>query len=168
MGGLAPFPTSTMSTSAFGYTPSSTPLLRTKRNFKSLKLPDDPIIPPPLAIDPVATRPAPPPGAKKRPPPLGGAAATNDFILDPEVPAESPATGRRSAMHATISRTLAKFDFKQLDLKNDDLRKLADIGHGNGGSVVKVEHIPTGTLMAKKVGRFLHYGIHLLTMSNLA
>ena len=68
-------------------------------------------------------------------------------------------------MHATISRTLAKFDFKQLDLKNDDLRKLADLGQGNGGSVVKVEHVPTGTLMAKKVGRFLHYR-YLLTMLN--
>jgi len=147
-----------------GYTPSSTPL-RTKRNFKSLKLPDDPIVPPPLSIDPVATRPAPAPGAKKRPPPLGGEAATNGFVLDPAIPAESPATGRRSAMHATISRTLAKFDFKQLDLKNDDLRKLADLGQGNGGSVVKVEHVPTGTLMAKKVGRFLHYR-YLLTMLN--
>jgi mitogen-activated protein kinase kinase len=150
-----PFFTSTMSTSAV-YTPSSTPL-RTKRNFKSLKLPDDPIVPPPLSIDPVASRPAPAPGPKKRPPPLGGEAATNSFILDPAIPAESPATGRRSAMHATISRTLAKFDFKQLDLKNDDLRKLADLGQGNGGSVVKVEHVPTGTLMAKKVGRFLRY-----------
>ena len=143
-----------MSTPALGYTPS--PPLRTKRNFKSLKLPDDPIVPPPLSIDPVATRPAPAPGLKKRPPPLGGEGATNGFVLDSTIPAESPATGRRSAMHATISKTLAKFDFKKLDLKNEDLRKLAELGQGNGGSVVKVEHTPTGTIMAKKVVRVLH------------
>ena len=134
---------------------SSTPLRLKKRNLKALKLCVDPIVPPPLSLDPVATQPVPAPGAKKRPPPLGGEATTNGFVLDPAIPAESPETGRRSAMHATISRTLAKFDSKQLDLKNDDLRKLADLGHGNGGSVVKVEHVPTGTLMAKKVGRFL-------------
>ena len=136
---------------------SSTPLRRKKRDFRALKLFVDPIVPPPLSLDPVATQPVPAPGAKKRPPPLGGEAATNGFVLDPAIPAESPETGCHSAMHVTISRTLAKFDFKQLDLKNDDLRELADLGHGNGGSVVKVEHVPTGTLMAKKVGWFLYY-----------
>ncbi|KAF9555200.1 kinase, partial [Agrocybe pediades] len=63
-------------------------------------------------------------------------------------------TGRRSALHATITNTLAKLDLKatpKLDIKNEDLRKLADLGQGNGGSVVKVEHEPTGTIMAKKI-----------------
>jgi len=139
-----------MSIPTLGYTPSSTPL-RTKRNFKSLVLSDSPD-PPPPSIDLFPTRPAPVPGPKKRPPPLVDGGGVNGFVLDPTIPAESPATGRRSAMHATISKTLAKFDVKKFDLKNEDLRKLADLGHGNGGSVVKVEHIPTGTMMAKKVG----------------
>uniref|UniRef100_A0A8H7XXT6 Protein kinase domain-containing protein n=1 Tax=Psilocybe cubensis TaxID=181762 RepID=A0A8H7XXT6_PSICU len=137
-----------MSVPALGYTPPAVPL-RTKRNFKALVLPDDPIAPPP-----VATRPAPAPMGKRRPPPLGGAEDTNGFVLDPTIPAESPATGRRSAMHATLSKTLARLDLKdapKLDLKNQDLKKLADLGQGNGGSVVKVEHIPTGTIMAKKI-----------------
>ncbi len=61
-------------------------------------------------------------------------------------------------MHATLSKTLAKLDLqskavKKLGLKNEDLKKLADLGQGNGGSVVKVEHIPTRTIMAKKVRR---------------
>jgi len=133
-----------MSIPAPAYTPSSTPL-RTKRNFKALVLPDDPIVPP--VPDPVASRPAPRPGVKKRPPPLGEE--------DSMMPVESPATGRRSAMHATLSSTLAKLDLKaevpKLDLKNSDFRNLAELGQGNGGSVVKVEHIPTGTIMAKKV-----------------
>jgi len=148
-----------MSVPAPGYTPSAP--LRTKRNFKALVLPDDPIAPP--SNDPKATRPAPPPlatralpapGGKRRPPPLGDEGATNGFVLDPGIPVDSPATGRRSAMHATLSK-LAKLDLKKavprLDLKNQDLKKLADLGQGNGGSVEKVEHIPTGTIMAKKI-----------------
>ncbi|PPQ76023.1 hypothetical protein CVT26_005552 [Gymnopilus dilepis] len=136
-----------MSVPGLGYTPPAAPL-RTKRNFKALVLPDDPILPP--SQNPVATRPAPPPGGKRRPPPLGGEAATNGFVLDPTIPMESPATGRRSAM----INSLAKLDLKdkpKLDLKNADLKKLADLGQGNGGSVEKVEHLPTGTIMAKKI-----------------
>jgi mitogen-activated protein kinase kinase len=136
------------------YTPYNTPL-RSKRNFKALglALPDDPI---PSPRDPVASRPAPRPGvAKKRPPPLGEGTNSNGFTLDPTLPPESPVTGRRSAMHKTLSNTLAKLDLKaempKLDLKNSDLRKLAELGQGNGGSVIKVEHIPTGTIMAMKI-----------------
>jgi mitogen-activated protein kinase kinase len=134
-----------MSVPGVGYTPSATPL-RTKRNFKALVLPDDPITPPP----PVATRPAPQPAGKRRPPPLGDDGATNGFVLDPMIPMESPATGRRSAM----IHSLARLDLKampKLDIKNQDLRKLADLGQGNGGSVEKVQHVPTGTIMAKKI-----------------
>jgi len=131
------------------YTPSSTPL-RTKRNFKALVLPDDPIVP-----DPVATRPAPRPGPKKRPPPLEDGTNPNGFLLDPTIRLDSPVTGRRSAMHKTLSNTLAKLDLKaevpKLDLKNSDLKKLSELGQGNGGSVVKVEHIPSGTIMAMKI-----------------
>lgn len=39
-----------------------------------------------------------------------------------------------------------------LDLKGDDLEVLKDLGHGNGGSVSKVRHLATGTVMARKVG----------------
>ena len=140
------------------YTPS-TPL-RTKRNFKALVLPDDPIVP-----DPVASRPAPRPGfgglGKKRPPPLG-----EGTTLDPTLPLDSPATGRRSAMHKTLSNTLAKLDLKaevpKLDLKNSDLKKLSELGQGNGGSVVKVEHMPSGMIMAMKVRT-----LFILSLKNL-
>ena len=40
----------------------------------------------------------------------------------------------------------------RLDLKPEDLEVLKDIGHGNGGSVSKVRHMATGTIMARKVG----------------
>ncbi|EAU87446.1 STE/STE7/MEK1 protein kinase [Coprinopsis cinerea okayama7 len=120
--------------------------LRTKRNFKGLALSAEPPSPPP-------------PGGKKRPPPLGAAMALGGGpaplgglpLLD-DLPGESPATGRHSAMQATLSDKLAKLELKKRikDLKNDDLKKLSDLGQGNGGSVEKVEHLPTGTIMAKK------------------
>jgi mitogen-activated protein kinase kinase len=39
-----------------------------------------------------------------------------------------------------------------LDLKPDDLEIIKDLGAGNGGTVSKVKHIPTNTVMARKVG----------------
>ena len=39
-----------------------------------------------------------------------------------------------------------------LDLKPEDLEIIKDLGAGNGGSVSKVRHIPTNTVMARKVG----------------
>jgi mitogen-activated protein kinase kinase len=39
----------------------------------------------------------------------------------------------------------------KLDLKPDDLEVLKELGSGNGGTVSKVRHILTGTVMARKV-----------------
>ncbi|KAJ3855009.1 kinase-like domain-containing protein [Lentinula lateritia] len=36
-------------------------------------------------------------------------------------------------------------------LQEDDLRNLAELGMGNGGSVMKVQHAPSGVIMAKKI-----------------
>jgi hypothetical protein len=38
----------------------------------------------------------------------------------------------------------------KLDLKREDLEVLKDLGHGNGGTVSKVRHMATGTIMARK------------------
>lgn len=140
------------------YQQSSTPL-RTKRNFKGLQLGSEepPPSPPPPAAAPIAKpapRPLPIPGAqgKKRPPPLGESANPAPFMPPLDLPEESPATGRHSAMQATLSEKLAQLKLQiKLDLKNSDLKKLGDLGQGNGGSVEKVEHVPTGTIMAKKI-----------------
>lgn len=40
-------------------------------------------------------------------------------------------------------------EFK-LDLCEEELKPIAELGHGNGGTVAKVMHIPTSTVMAKK------------------
>ena len=73
-------------------------------------------------------------------------------------PNSAPATGsaatRRNTYHATLSSTLANLDMNteiKFDLRNEDLKDLQELGQGNGGSVKKVEHTPTGTIMAKKV-----------------
>ncbi|KIY53729.1 kinase [Fistulina hepatica ATCC 64428] len=116
--------------------------LRKKRNFKALQLPSAPIDGPDSAGSmrsiggsPIATRVAP----RRR------------DIPEPE----SSRAGSKSALHATLTSTLAnldlKADSKRWDLKNEDLRNLQELGSGNGGSVVKVLHIPTGTIMAKKI-----------------
>ncbi|KAI8817147.1 kinase-like domain-containing protein [Fimicolochytrium jonesii] len=39
----------------------------------------------------------------------------------------------------------------KLDLKREDIEILQELGAGNGGTVHKVRHIPTGTIMAKKI-----------------
>lgn len=146
----------------------ATPIVRKKRNFKALALDvSQPPAPPPA--QPAPTRPA--PGTKKRPPPMTLAAAatktngtnhsvdTDGNLLAVNAPNSAPATGtvssQRMNYHSTLSSTLANLDLnsenKYHDLRNEDLKDMQELGQGNGGSVKKVEHVPTGTIMAKKV-----------------
>ena len=154
-------------------TPVPAPPIRKKRNFKALQL-DVPKTP--ADQKPAPTRLAPPPaaasGGKKRPPPMklaapkvssnGAAAADSDnTVLTVGGPNSAPATGVGSASkpsykyHDTLTTTLANLDLnpekKYHDLRNEDLKDLQELGQGNGGSVKKVEHVPTSTIIAKKV-----------------
>lgn len=145
--------------------------IRKKRNFKGLGLDvSQPPPPPPLApLEPIRVAPA--PGGKKRPPPMtlaapkignNNAAATgvDGTILTVTGPNSAPPTAvtpsaSRSAIHSTLTSTLASLDLnsevRYQDLRNEDLKDLQELGQGNGGSVKKVQHLPTGALMAKKV-----------------
>ncbi|KAH9947602.1 kinase-like domain-containing protein [Amylocystis lapponica] len=144
-------------------TPAST--VRKKRNFKALQLDVTQPTPEP---QPVPTRLAPAPGAaaggKKRPPPMTlkapkiGTSTTNvegGELLTANAPTSAPASANRSTYHTTLSTTLANLDMnsenKYHDLRNEDLKDMQELGQGNGGSVKKVEHVPTGTIMAKKI-----------------
>ncbi|KAF5378461.1 hypothetical protein D9615_007069 [Tricholomella constricta] len=136
----------------------STPL-RTKRNFKSLQLPvADLELTPPDAAVPAPTRLAPagpqPLLNRKRPPPLGDAPSVPGFLspggLDSAI-GSGVGSGRHSALHATLAKMELHAPVEISDLKNADLRNLAELGQGNGGSVMKVEHVPSGTVMAKKI-----------------
>jgi len=130
---------------------------------------------------PVATREAPPPavvsapvgGAKKRPPPMvikapkitnrdvGIESAVEQDTMNTLTVGVTVSNGppsavpvRRNTYHAHLSDALANLDMNsetRIDLKPEDLRDLTELGAGNGGSVKKVEHIPTKTMMAKKV-----------------
>lgn len=147
--------------------------IRKKRNFKALQLVASPPISPVVQEpDPIImpTRQAPPAGGKKRPPPM--------TLKAPKIPVHTPvepqeqeanlltvhngsnsapntaSPSRRNTYHATLSSTLANLDMNsetKYELRNDDFKDLHELGQGNGGSVKKVEHVPTGTFMAKKV-----------------
>ncbi|PIL22513.1 transporter [Ganoderma sinense ZZ0214-1] len=143
-------------------------LVRKKRNFKTLTL-DVSQPPPEPQPEPIRVAPVPAGGGKKRPPPMKLAApkvSTNTASVDPESnlltvngPNSAPPTGtasaHRSTYHTTLSTTLANLELssehKYHDLRNEDLKDLHELGQGNGGSVKKVEHLPTGTIMAKKI-----------------
>ncbi|KAG9315876.1 kinase-like domain-containing protein [Chiua virens] len=141
--------------------------IRKKRNFKALQLDVKPKEP-----EPIPTRAAPvTTGAakgKKRPPPmtlnapkLGQTPATSDAdgnllavgVGPPSAPVSGTASARQNTYHTTLSNTLANLDMNaetRYDLRNEDLKDLQELGQGNGGSVKKVEHAPTKTIMAKK------------------
>ncbi|KAG6885642.1 hypothetical protein C0993_011776 [Termitomyces sp. T159_Od127] len=155
--------------------------IRKKRNFKALQLKPQPTstTPPQPPAEPVAGRAAPtivlPTSApRKRPSPMiikapkvlnsGAVSAieqdTKDNILVvSNGPSSAPNTAsvasiRRTTYHAALSNTLANLDMNaenKFDLRNEDLKDLQELGQGNGGSVKKVEHVPTGTTMAKKI-----------------
>jgi mitogen-activated protein kinase kinase len=152
--------------------------IRSKRNFKSLQLDVSAQPLSPQEPDPVHTTRPPPTtkpaagGAKKRPPPMNlkpkapadpsaGDGALGDGILSiTPGPPTAPASGTTSAgakrmtYHTTLSNKLASLDMGaavKYDLRDEDLKDLNELGQGNGGSVKKVEHVPTHTIMAKKV-----------------
>ncbi|KAF7348216.1 Ste7-like protein [Mycena sanguinolenta] len=155
--------------------------IRKKRNFKALQLATPPELPPtpPPEPEPVAVRQAPvaggAPGGKRRPPPMtlkapklpsntlsaatptdenGQLTVANGVGSAPNT--ASPSINKRNTYHTALSNTLASLDMNsknevKFDLRNEDLKDLQELGQGNGGSVKKVEHIPTGKIMAKKI-----------------
>jgi mitogen-activated protein kinase kinase len=64
------------------------------------------------------------------------------------------ASAQRSTYHSKLTEQIGKLEIgrkSRLDLKMEDLKNVGELGQGNGGTVTKVEHLPTGTIMAKKV-----------------
>ncbi|PWN18849.1 Pkinase-domain-containing protein [Microstroma glucosiphilum] len=58
-----------------------------------------------------------------------------------------------ASYHNTLTEQLKNLELGveyKLDLKNEDLKVLNELGSGNGGTVCKVVHEKTGTVMAKK------------------
>ncbi|KXJ91139.1 kinase-like domain-containing protein [Microdochium bolleyi] len=60
------------------------------------------------------------------------------------------AGGSRAAEEGADAQLEIGIEFN-LDLKQEDLEIVKELGAGNGGTVSKVKHLPTGTTMARKV-----------------
>ncbi|KAG8843895.1 MAP kinase kinase (MEK) [Serendipita sp. 405] len=57
----------------------------------------------------------------------------------------------RSNYQSALTEQLEALSLGKAAMKPEDLREIGELGSGNGGSVKKVTHIPTGTTMAKKI-----------------
>jgi mitogen-activated protein kinase kinase len=58
--------------------------------------------------------------------------------------------GSRGDQNGQTAQLEIGIEYK-LDLKREDLEVMKELGSGNGGTVSKVKHIATGTIMARKV-----------------
>lgn len=77
------------------------------------------------------------------------------------LPAAKPATTQEPKIPRDGDLAVTELDQKlasleigiefKLDLRQEDLKVISELGFGNGGTVSKVMHLPTKTLMAKKV-----------------
>lgn len=166
----------------------ASPIVRKKRNFKALQLDvTNPVPTPTLAPAPVpaiATRLAPSAPAGRRKPPAMDLSKSKVVPVPAQEKVESPgllsvaapnsaptsatsAHAQRSTYHHKLTDHLASLEISnpetKLDLNADDLKNIGELGAGNGGTVNKVEHVPTGTLMAKKVCDICYYSCYILT-----
>lgn len=61
----------------------------------------------------------------------------------------------RQSLHTKLTEQISALDINggpaRLDLKAEDLKLISELGQGNGGTVTLVQHVPTKTMMAKKV-----------------
>jgi mitogen-activated protein kinase kinase len=122
--------------------------IRKKRNFKGLGLSggSDGVAEPSLVAAPDGSL------MRKAPPPALSTSSSRAPSYSHDSANSTPNAQRN--LHATLSTTLANLDLskrKRFDLKHDELKNIEELGMGNGGSVMKVEHVASGTVMAKKV-----------------
>lgn len=130
--------------------------IRKKRNFKGLQLAESPL--------------ASPGGASSATPSQNtgeGSATSNASTIgksSANTPGGSLSLPRKNGLdtepnsganyHNKLTQQLANLELGveyKLDLKNEDLKTLSELGAGNGGTVTKVLHEKSGTVMAKKV-----------------
>ncbi|GAA6050856.1 hypothetical protein JCM3770_005741 [Rhodotorula araucariae] len=147
------------------------------RNKKGLALSGDAAKPGTLAgasaadlLQPAA--PPPPVPARPRPIQVAGSSRSSNRTsiasldsaegaspLLPTTPSQSSSLGTSEAAsarsyHNRLSEQLATLELGvefKLDLRNEDLEVLEELGCGNGGTVSRALHVPTKAIMAKKV-----------------
>lgn len=72
------------------------------------------------------------------------------LMLTKAKPEPVPEERQRDSIGDQLSTLEIGLEFK-LDLRAEDLKVVNELGAGNGGTVSKVIHAPTKTIMAKKV-----------------
>ncbi|GAA6060573.1 hypothetical protein JCM10212_006808 [Sporobolomyces blumeae] len=94
---------------------------------------------------------------------LGYLASPQESPLLPTTPSlSSSSTASSSSRSRHLSDRLADLELGvefKLDLRNEDLEVISELGCGNGGTVSKALHVPTKVVMAKKV-------VHIATSEN--
>lgn len=130
--------------------------IRKKRNFKGLQLVDSPLAGPGEASATTPSQTTAEGSAKSNAPTIGKSATLSsggslslrgNGALDAE-------SNSGANYHNKLTQQLANLELGveyKLDLKNEDLKTLSELGAGNGGTVTKVLHEKSGTVMAKKV-----------------
>jgi mitogen-activated protein kinase kinase len=115
-----------------------------------------------------ATRVAPIAPGKRKPPAMDlskSRAPLDNLTMSQRSPIPLPVSTPKSAELSSSSPSQSSFHSLQerlatmeighpdaaMDLRVEDFLTLSELGQGNGGSVSKVEHIPTQQIMAKKV-----------------
>ncbi|KAK9235924.1 kinase-like domain-containing protein [Lipomyces kononenkoae] len=132
-----------------------------RRNFKQLSLPTAPATSrthTPVSLDGLI-----PPRSTNATSPAAsnlGAVTNIDLRARGELPlasredAQVPGGPAELYYHNNLVQQLATLEIGlefRLDLRTEDLKTLVELGAGNGGTVSKVVHLPTKTLMAKKM-----------------
>lgn len=72
----------------------------------------------------------------------------------PSTPSLSSSSASSRSYHNQLNEQLATLELGvefKIDLRNEDLQVLDELGCGNGGTVSRALHIPTKAIMAKKV-----------------
>lgn len=73
----------------------------------------------------------------------------------------SSVSSHKQSYHNKLSEQLANLELGvefKLDLKGEDLQVLNELGSGNGGTVSRCLHVPTGAIMARKVSWTFLFG----------
>ncbi|CCG83694.1 protein of unknown function [Taphrina deformans PYCC 5710] len=77
--------------------------------------------------------------------------STKPLLPDPEkTPTATTPNTSINSLDAKLTSLEIGINFK-LDIRQEDLKVMSELGFGNGGTVSKVMHLPSRTLMARKV-----------------
>ncbi|KAI9027118.1 kinase-like domain-containing protein [Phycomyces nitens] len=108
--------------------------LRKKRNFKNLTLPNSPVVASPSSSDPT-TEPA-------------------NITTKAVAPKRRSYTKNLEVEYNKLHEQLSDLEIGlelRLDLRPEDFKSVDELGRGNGGTVCKVLHVRTNTVMARKI-----------------